>query len=98
MGPFNTLGKIVYGAADFAAEAVNHTAKRIDRMSDDEIRKKFSEPVDIVRGKAEMAQMKAEIWQMKKEERMMREEQRKIFEEEELLREHNKNCEISGHK
>ena len=95
MGFFNALGKVVYGAADFAAEAMDHTAKRIDRMSDDEIKKKYSEPVDAVKCKAEMAQMKAEMWQMKKEERKMRAEISRM--EEERLREYNKNSEISGH-
>lgn len=81
MGFFNTMGKIAYGAADFAAEAMEHTAKRIDRMSDDDIKKKYSEPVEAVRGRAEMAQMKAEMWQMKKEERKMREEMLRMEEE-----------------
>lgn len=80
MGFFNTLGKIAYGAGDFMAEAIDYTAKRINRMSDDEIKKKYSEPVDDVRYKAEMAQMKAEMWKMKEEERKMREEAERLGE------------------
>lgn len=109
MGFFDALGKIVYGAADFAAEAVGHTAKgmertavKIDRMNDDEIKKEFAKPVDEVRGKAdvlhmqsEMYQTKAEMWKMQKEKREMRAEMAKM--EEERLREYNKKCEMSGH-
>jgi hypothetical protein len=88
MGFFSALGKVAYGAVDFAADAMEHTAKRINRMSDDEIKQKYSEPVETVRGRAEMAQMKAEMWQMKKEERKMREEMLRM--EEERLSECNK--------
>lgn len=80
MGFFNALGKIAYGTVDFMAEATDHTTKRIDRMSDDEIKKNHSEPVDSVRCKAEMAQMKAEMWKMKKEEREMREKVKRLKE------------------
>lgn len=88
MGFFSALGKVAYGAADFAADAMEHTAKRVNRMSDDEIKQKYSEPVETVRGRVEMAQMKAEMWQMKKEERKMREEMLRM--EDERLSECNK--------
>ena len=71
MGFFNTLGNIFYGVADFMIASGNQYAKKIDRMTDEEIEKQYSKSADEVRMDAEMLQMKCERLQMKKEEREM---------------------------
>lgn len=74
MGFFNTLGKIVYGVGDFVIELGNQYAKKINRMTDEEIEKRYSKSADEVRMDAEMVQMNCEMLQMKKEEREMQAE------------------------
>ena len=54
---------ILRNGADFIADLERKEANRIDRMSDDEIRKKYSEPVDVVRGRAERYHSLYEQWQ-----------------------------------
>lgn len=49
MGFFDALGKIVYGVADLAAETMEHTAKGIDGMSDEEIEKKHLKSAKMIR-------------------------------------------------
>ena len=87
MGFFDALEKIVYGIGDFSAEALKYTANGIDRMSDDEIEKKYSESAEIMRDKADMLRTQAEMWQMRKEEREMRAEMSRL--EEERIREYH---------
>ena len=81
MGFFDVLKKIAYGIGDFSATIMEYTAKDIDRMSDDEVEKKYSESAEIVRGKADMWRTQADMWQMKKEERKMRAEMSQMEEE-----------------
>ena len=81
MGFFDILGKIANGAEDFMIAAGNQYAKGIDRMSDEEIEKKYSKPADEVRMDADMLQMKCEKAQMLKEKREMEVEIRRLKQE-----------------
>lgn len=81
MGFFDALEKIVDGICDFSAKIAEHTANSIDRMSDDEVEKKYSESAEIMRAKAEMWRTQAEMWQMRSEERKMRAEMSQMEEE-----------------
>lgn len=59
MGFLNILRK----GADILADFENRQANKIDRMSDDEIKKQYSEPVDVVRARAEQYHSLYEQWQ-----------------------------------
>lgn len=74
MGFFEVLEKLVYGFGDFSAKVLEYTANGIDRMSDDEVEKKYSESAETMRDKADMWRTQADMWQMKKEQREMRDE------------------------
>lgn len=87
MGFFDALEKIVYGIGDFSAGIMEHTANGIDRMSDDEVEKKYSESAEIMRDKADMWRTQAEMWRMRNEERKMRAEMSQM--EEEQIREYH---------
>lgn len=62
MGFFDVLGKIVYGMCDFVATSATLNAQRLDRMTDEEIEKKYSKPADEVRMEADTLRSQAEIW------------------------------------
>lgn len=49
MGFFNALGKIIYGAADLGAEMMAQSAKSIDHMSDEELKKKHLKAAKMIR-------------------------------------------------
>lgn len=68
MGFFDVLGKIVDGTGDFIATAAIHNANRLDRMTDEEIERKYSKPAVEVRMDAEMLRSKAEILKMKRDQ------------------------------
>ncbi len=53
MGFLNTLEKVFNGVEDFMIKEGNRQANRIDRMTDEEIEKRFSKPADEIRMKAE---------------------------------------------
>lgn len=53
MGFFNALEKIFNGTEDFMIAVGNQHAKQIDRMTDEEIEKRFSKPAEEIRMKAE---------------------------------------------
>lgn len=69
MGFFDILEKGFDGVEDFVIAAGNHFAKQVDRMTDEEIEKKYSKSADEVRANANMMQAKSELLQMKKEKR-----------------------------
>lgn len=81
MGLFDTLGKIFNGTEDFMIAVGNQHARQIDRMTDEEIEKRFSKPADEVRMNAEEMQMKAEMMQVNKEKRQMETEIRRMKQE-----------------
>ncbi len=66
MGFFDIMEKIFYGTADFIFEAGNQYSKQVDRMTDEEIERRYSESVDEVRNRADALQSQAEIWKMKR--------------------------------
>lgn len=49
MGFFNTLEKFVNGASDIFMELMEHGAKGIDRMSDEEIERRNFKPAKMIR-------------------------------------------------
>lgn len=89
MGFFNTLEKIFNGTEDFMIAVGNQHAKQIDRMTDEEIEKRFSKPAEEIRMKAETMQMQSEMMQMSKEKRMMEAEMRRMKQEQYEMN-HNK--------
>lgn len=89
MGFFNTLEKIFNGTEDFMIAVGNQHAKQIDRMTDEEIEKRFSKPAEEIRMKAETMQMQSEMMQMSKEKRMMEAEMRQMKQEQYEMN-HNK--------
>lgn len=89
MGFSNTLEKIFNGTEDFMIAVGNQHAKQIDRMTDEEIEKRFSKPAEEIRMKAETMQMQSEMMQMSKEKRMMEAEMRRMKQEQYEMN-HNK--------
>lgn len=95
MGFWDTLEKVFNGAEDFIIAAGNQYARQIDKMTDEEIEKRYSKPADKVRMDADMLQMKSEMLQTKKEKRemqaeimRMKQEQRDEHKEEDKLGEY----------
>lgn len=74
MGFFDILEKVFDGVEDFMIASGNHYAKQVDRMTDEEIEKRYSKSADEVRANAEMIQANGEMLQMKREERKIQAE------------------------
>lgn len=80
MSFLNTLGKIAKFSGEVFIEATNEHIDKIDRMSDDEIEKRYHKPADEVRNSADTYHLCTEQAQMRKAhvemERMRREKER----------------------
>ncbi len=74
MGFSNTLEKIYNGVVDFMITIGDQYARKIDRMTDEEIEKRYSKSAGEVRMNADILQVNGEMLQMKREECQMQAE------------------------
>lgn len=68
MGFLDVLGKVINGTGNFMAESKNTIANQIDRMSDEEIKRKYpNSSVDEKRKQAESWHLNYRRWKEKAE-------------------------------